>query len=148
MSAEWEYVYSELVSENKAVAICVILPTEKPESTGLVSHQLQNGKSPGKKIVDNGEYVTKKAMRMRENRADPSTGEEKWEEETTTKGREDEEKGRKMMKILPLSVLWETSGNVYNKSEEVNKDYVVRKEAVYIKHTTLIHERVNSRDKE
>ncbi len=43
MSVECKYVFSRLVPENRAVAIRVILPTEKPEKTCAVSHHLQNG---------------------------------------------------------------------------------------------------------
>ena len=64
--------------------------------------------------------------------------------------REEKKKKRekRMVKIPPLSVPCKKSGNVENKSGELTTEYVVRKEVVYIKHTTLIHERVDSANKE
>ena len=49
-----------------------------------------------------------------------------------------------MMKISPVSILFETAANIQTQIGETTKDYIVRKEVTCLGYTTYVQEKVES----
>ncbi len=120
MATDCDYVFADLLPDQGTVAVKVVEDENGPKRTRVIKHVMDDGKLGKERKERPLNSMSKNAIRIREKRKDPEyckkENERRKLQRRQRKKKKEDVKKLKMRRIPPLSILFETTSQIDEKT--------------------------------